>query len=471
MASPTPLPTPTLDLGQIFSSQDCALYQVSCLAKRALGNTVGGAAGDAAGEAASSVLDAVASGVSKAVGWVVTSSVTWWVGAPSPDLTTSPTVTFVRADVAWLTLLVAVAGVMAQGIRLALLRRADPLIDLGRGLITIAVVAALGVLLPTMMMRAGDQFSTWVLAQSPTKDFGRRLTELLSLDGVYNLPVLVITLGLIGLLVAAIQAVLMMFREAAVIILAGVIVLAAAGQTTTKIGREWLPRVGGWMAALILYKPTAALVYATAFAMAGKGQSGQEIFAGFAMVVLSVVALPVLMRLFTWTTGAIAAGGGGQLLMSAGYAAQAAMNIRGGGGGGGDNAADYADFMAGQPNGGGPAGGAGGGRPEPTGAGQPQLTGGARPQLGGGGRPQLPAGDSGGGDPGGGPTGGGPGSAPPAPGAGGGGAGGAAGGGAGAAAAGPAGAAAAAAGAARDGLTQAGEQTMPDTDQPPGKGA
>ena len=94
----------------------------------------------------------------------------------------------------------------------------------------------------------------------------------------------------------------MLFRQAALVILAGVLPLAAAG-TLAPGTRAWFRRVTGWMLALIFYKPAAAAVYATAFTMIGKGKDPRTILMGFATVLLSLLALPVLMKFFTWTTG------------------------------------------------------------------------------------------------------------------------------------------------------------------------
>jgi len=106
----------------------------------------------------------------------------------------------------------------------------------------------------------------------------------------------------------------MLFRQASLVILAGVLPLAAAG-TLTPATRGWFKKVTGWMLALIFYKPAAAAVYAAAFTLTGTGTGVRAILMGFAMVGLSLLALPVLMRLFTWTTGQITetAGGGGFL--------------------------------------------------------------------------------------------------------------------------------------------------------------
>src|SRR5260370_22985734 len=139
---------------------------------------------------------------------------------------------------------------------------------------------------------------------------------------------------------AAIQAVLMLFRQAAVVVLAGVLALAVVG-TLAPATRAWFGRVTGWMLALIFYKPAAAATYATAFTMIGRGKDPRTILMGLAMVLLSLLALPVLMKFFTWTTGTAdpAAGGGFLGTMLSGAVAIGA--IRGSAGGsGGSTAAD-----------------------------------------------------------------------------------------------------------------------------------
>jgi hypothetical protein len=112
-----------------------------------------------------------------------------------------------------------------------------------------------------------------------------------------------------------------------------VLPLAAAGMLTPAT-RGWFRRVTGWMLALIFYKPAAAAVYATAFTMIGTGKDPRTVLMGFAMVFLSLLALPVLMRFFTWTTGHVAdASGGGGFLQTALQGAVAVGALRGMSGG------------------------------------------------------------------------------------------------------------------------------------------
>ena len=201
--------------------------------------------------------------------WMVTQTVTWWVQVPSPDLAGEPAVGQLQQWILPLAVAVAVPGVIIAGGRMALTRKADPLMDVGSGLVVIAATSAVGVLLPSLLLRAGDAWSSWVLQASTGGQFASRLTSVLTLTGAS--PAVVVVLGIVAIIISAIQAVLMLFRQGALVVLAGMLPLAAAGMMTPAT-RTWFRRVTGWMLALIFYKPAAAAVYATAFTMIGAGQ-------------------------------------------------------------------------------------------------------------------------------------------------------------------------------------------------------
>jgi len=138
----------------------------------------------------------------------------------------------------------------------------------------------------------------------------------------------------------------MLFRQGALVVLAGTLPLAAAG-TLTPATRPWFKKVTGWMMALIFYKPCAAAVYAAAFTMAGTGKNLTTILAGLAMIALSLVALPALMRFFTWTTGQVENSSGGGFMQTALSSVTAIGAMRGySGGAGGAGAADQARRQA-----------------------------------------------------------------------------------------------------------------------------
>jgi uncharacterized membrane protein HdeD (DUF308 family) len=79
---------------------------------------------------------------------------------------------------------------------------------------------------------------------------------------------LIIILGLIAILAAAFQIVLMVARGGMLVILAGILPLSASF-TNTEMGKSWFKKCIAWLVAFILYKPAAAIVYAAAFQLVG----------------------------------------------------------------------------------------------------------------------------------------------------------------------------------------------------------
>ena len=87
-------------------------------------------------------------------GWSTQTS-TWWVQLPSPDLAGEPAVGQLQQWMLPLTVAVAVLGLIIAGGKMALTRRANPLIDVGSGLAVIAATSAVGVLLPYAAAQGG----------------------------------------------------------------------------------------------------------------------------------------------------------------------------------------------------------------------------------------------------------------------------------------------------------------------------
>src|SRR6266516_4579709 len=315
--------------------------------------------------AAADVLSGLAQGVSDGIRWTVTNTAAWWVQIGSPDLTAEPAVTHMEQWLLPLTAAVAAAGVIAAGARMALTRRASPLLDVTGGLLTLAATATLGVTVATLLLKAGDAWSSWVLNASTGGQFSQRLINAFQL-GNGTAPVVVVIFGVVAIVMALVQAALMLFRQAALVILAGALPLAAAG-AVAPMTRAWIRKVAAWMLALICYKPAAAAVYAAAFTMIGTGRGTRTVVMGFVMLALSVLMLPALMRFFTWTTGAVGAGGGGGQMSGAAAAGASAVGARRGSpSGAGSAAQDQAAYLSGRlgaPGGGASPGGASGSPP------------------------------------------------------------------------------------------------------------
>lgn len=344
------------------------LIEPACRAAGHLLQTVTGAA-------AGGVLGGIALAVMAGVKWIVADTATWWVQIPSPNLAAEPAVTRIQQWLLPITAAVAVGGVVAAGARMALTRRANPLLDVTGGLLTIAAVSTLGTAAITLLLQAGDAWSTWILQVSTGGHFTQRMDLVLQLGGGAAAAV-VLVFGLIAIVMSLIQAILMLFRQAALLILAGVLPLAAAG-SIAPMTRAWVRKVTAWTLALICYKPAAAAVYATAFTMVGSGRSPRTALMGFVMMLLSVLMLPALMKFFTWTTGTIGSsgGGGGQLLGAATMGAIALGAVGPFGAGAARAQAAHIDSSLGSPPGSGPGAPPGGPESGPNGGG-PGLAGG-----------------------------------------------------------------------------------------------
>ena len=370
-----------------LTSATCIAQIAASAASHAAGNVAGGVTSAAVGGLAGAIQDGIAQ--------IATGMVAWWTKLPSPDLATDPVPHVIQAWLFPFTAAVALISIITAAARMILTRKATPLVDVGSGLLTIAVASAAGTLLPALLLKAGDAFSGYVLNASTGGQFSHRFVTLLSLGGTVSqagTAAILIVVGVLALAMAAVQAIVLLFRLGAVIILAGVLPLAAAG-TMTSLTRPWFKRVTGWMLALIFYKPAAALVYATGFLLIGQGTLPQDALMGFAVLLLSLVALPALMRFFTWTTGQVEANSSGGVLSAVIGGAAAVGALRGYGGmSAGDQARAMTGALGAGPSGGGEPGaapGPGSSPPAGNGGGSPGT--GRNPPAGGASSASSPA--------------------------------------------------------------------------------
>ncbi|GLI00915.1 hypothetical protein Pa4123_61910 [Phytohabitans aurantiacus] len=281
-------------------------------------------------------------------------SASWWVLVPSiklypngsntdPNAAPIDAVARIRALMLPIAAIIAMGGILWNGLLMVLSRKPAPLVNVLRGLWNTALWSAVGVFGTNLLLYGTDQFSVYVITSALRSvgepSFAKRLASLIvpvtGPDGGIP-PGLVMLVGAIATGCAFIQAMLMLFRDGSVLILAGSTSVAASGSFTNATN-GWLPTLLKWQLALIFYKPTAALVYATAIWLQGENRSTDPrvLLMGIAMMIVALVALPVLLRFFNWTIGGLQSGGGGLgLLATAGASGlHAASSLRGAGGG------------------------------------------------------------------------------------------------------------------------------------------
>lgn len=296
----------------------CAPFDLQCHAVNAVA------------DGANSMLEILVEAIKDAIAAQLVTSVTWWVFVPSPDVT-SPAETLQR----WmlpLTALIATGGILWQALLMVITRKGEPMVNVLKGLVAVALWGAIAVGGTNLLLRGTDAYSVWVLTAGLDGNIdalGERLIMLL----VPGISAIGLTL-LVGPIVAIgvfIQLALMFFRSGAVMILTGLLQLAAAGAFTNGTS-GWLRKILSWHLALILYKPMAATIYAIAFMIMGDEENTLEVWLlGVGMLGMTIIALPAMMRFLSWMVGGIQSGSGGMGMLAAagGAGMHAAASMRG----------------------------------------------------------------------------------------------------------------------------------------------
>jgi hypothetical protein len=239
-----------------------------------------------------------------------------WIEAPSPkvgrptkgnscatssvDVRCEPVgvIAFLQVHTAWIMVAVATIAILIAGFRLALAANVAALGALLRSLLTMVIVTGGTIVFVQVLLDIGDTFAVWAIKESLTDSgFEGKMNDLIVApleDGGGLLTILV--MGLLIILTTLVQVVMMLIRYAMIVLLVGILPIAASA-TNTEIGMAWFKRSLGWLTAFILYKPFAAIIYATGFMLEHDGPPWLGLATGISVMALSVVALPALLSL------------------------------------------------------------------------------------------------------------------------------------------------------------------------------
>ncbi|WP_371406003.1 hypothetical protein OHA10_10575 [Kribbella sp. NBC_00662] len=275
------------------------------------------------------IFQAIASVVVNAVEAVMKAVALLWINIQTPDIAENTPAIWVQQHTNFIMAFVASIAVIVGAIQMAISHRGEPAKEILRSLITLVVVTASATAFAGTLIAAADGFSTWIVHEAlnaknhciavpvldtanpaNTKDqcFTDALTQ--ALVNPLKSPVeqfgwlLVIFVGILMVISSIIQLALMIIRYGMLVLLVGVLPLTAAA-TNTEMGMMWFKRSLAWLAGFIIYKPVAALIYATAIylmsvptvdgAPAGTPQT-LKIVTGATMMLLAIVALPAILR-------------------------------------------------------------------------------------------------------------------------------------------------------------------------------
>lgn len=202
----------------------------------------------------------------------------WWILADDPIIAkddkyqTRQTVDFLTRYTNVITLTLVVISVLVAGIRMVVQRDGSPAGDVARSLVTLVLVAGLGVTVVNYLVRASAAFSNWFIVAglnpSTHGDFGSATPEEAVTRAVRafttntgNLNFFVFLLAALFMIVGSIvQYFYMVIRFVMVITLTGTLAVAAAA-TNTEAGKDWFRKHVAYLAAFILAKPVMMIVF------------------------------------------------------------------------------------------------------------------------------------------------------------------------------------------------------------------
>lgn len=348
---------------------------------------------------------------------------TFWMQVPSPTVAVSgsggwSTVSTIGQMQAWLGPFTAIIAIGSYSIAIGRIGFSGRGEDARKVVRQIAAVGA-GTLVITagtqILITAGDQFSPWIIQQaSSERDPSKGLETLIVTGFGSGQPTQNIGLWLVVFLLSVLGAIAQCFfmiaRGAALMVLMVFVAPVTAGAASDE-GWHRLKRFAMLIIGFALYKPVAAIIYATGISMMTKPESGGPVAGGgdvkgalygLAIMILAAVALPAFIKFLmpiaamgssnmfsgAAVAGVVAAGAAIVATGGAGAAAGAGSAGAGSAGAGSAGASGAGSAgAAGTPGAGsaGPAGaggspgspGSGGGSGSPGGAGSPGAAGSA----------------------------------------------------------------------------------------------
>ena len=360
--------------------------------------------GDVSCAASESFLNSIYQSISNTLQDIAKGLGTFWVNTPTINLgdehgKPSEVVQFIQDSLSWYSSAILVIAVIYGGTQMILQRSGKPLMDLVYALMKYVLISGAGLATCVLALRAGDEYSKWVIEKStPHGSFGDSLTMLLGIGLATpssGIVMFVIIIGIIAIIIAVIQIGLLIIRSAIAIMLVGTLSIAYSG-TNMGWGKNWAQKHTAWLIAFLLYKPAASTIYAAAFRIMDsfgdqKGDPGQQMVyftTGLVLMIGSLAALPALLRLITPQVAAAA--GSSPMFAGAMGGAMASGAINGGmsfgkssGGGGASSGAGGSGSGGGpsgaMPSGGGSSGGMGAGASSATSAGSAGASGSSSP--------------------------------------------------------------------------------------------
>ncbi|WP_433259739.1 hypothetical protein ACQPYK_49075 (plasmid) [Streptosporangium sp. CA-135522] len=273
----------------------------------------------------------------KAINSVLDAFVELWLNLSVLELGSQGAVTLYSTTLG-LGWLIAAVLLMGQAIQTMVVGRATPLLQALRGLVITGLVAIGGVGATAFLLQFSDAVAAAIMGDLTKNGVLKKQLVSLMLQDPKLAPVtgstatlFTLLLAILLILIMIVQLVVLLLRNATIPILAVLLPIAAAGQVGGGATRQWLPKIITAVAAVICYKPMVALIIVAAVRQTRNSTSVSGMLYGLLMYLLSLIAMPALMRAFAPLGLAVSGGGGGGMLRMAGDLLMMAGGIASGG--------------------------------------------------------------------------------------------------------------------------------------------
>ena len=283
-------------------------------------------------------VSALIQGVLEAVKWVST----YFLYLPAPVLEGegagwSPAER-VQAYTDWAVIIGGMIGMAFALIMVARRKDADSAVDVFMGFFRVILVTGAGIPTISLLAKFFDQASPWLINNIAGGTFEEGLGTLVGVDaaaasgmGVGTLVLMLVSL-VFGVLGGILNLFMVMFNWGVLPVVAGLLPVLAAAAMSER-GRSGFNRVLAWTAAILLFKPVAAVIYGVGIASGrmitgGVEDSGQIVLQsiyGTVLLCAAGIALPAIARIVAPAIAAGTQGGGAGLLIGAGMVAAGAV--------------------------------------------------------------------------------------------------------------------------------------------------
>ncbi len=251
---------------------------------------------------------------------VVKTMVTFWIDIPDPNIGTlegakSEVVSFLQDRFVWLTAIIMCFSILFQIIRCLFELSIKPAKQVAAMIGLYLGTLALSIPFIVVGLQISNALAQWILLDSTVgTSFGDNLFSLFNNAAGITGTVILCILLIVAALLAGLQCLIMISRNALLYVMVGSLPLIA-GTTASETGKESFKKIVSWIIALIAYKVVAAMIYGTGFRFLGTDVSAQDngllqLLYGLALLFLGVLALPATMRLIAPVVAPASSGNG-----------------------------------------------------------------------------------------------------------------------------------------------------------------